>query len=80
MKFSKDLIAEELNTFEQKFSESVKSNTPLLDRIMKYIIKRKGKQLRPMFVFLSAKLHGNLLTELQHWLNYYIQLRWCMTM
>ena len=58
MKLSKDLIAEELNTFEQKFAESVKSNTPLLDRIMKYIIKRKGKQLRPMFVFLSAKLHG----------------------
>jgi octaprenyl-diphosphate synthase len=60
MKFSKELIAEELNTFEQKFAESVKSNTPLLDRIMKYIIKRKGKQLRPMFVFLSAKLHGNV--------------------
>ena len=58
MKFSKDLIAEELNIFEQKFAQSVKSNTPLLDRIMKYIIKRKGKQLRPMFVFLSAKLHG----------------------
>jgi octaprenyl-diphosphate synthase len=32
----------------------------LLDRIMKYIIKRKGKQLRPMFVFLSAKLHGSV--------------------
>ena len=58
MKFSKDLIAEELRIFEQKFADSVKSNTPLLDRIMKYIIKRKGKQLRPMFVFLSAKLHG----------------------
>src|ERR1035438_669221 len=58
MKFSRDLIAEELRTFEQKFEQSVKSNTPLLDRIMKYIIKRKGKQLRPMFVFLSAKLHG----------------------
>ncbi|HEY5407417.1 MAG TPA: polyprenyl synthetase family protein [Ginsengibacter sp.] len=58
MKFSRDLIADELNIFEQKFAQSVKSNTPLLDRIMKYIIKRKGKQLRPMFVFLSAKLHG----------------------
>src|SRR5450432_2121399 len=60
MKFSKDLIAEELHTFEQKFTQSVKSHTPLLDRIMKYIIKRKGKQLRPMFVFLSAKLHGKI--------------------
>ena len=58
MQFSKNLIAEELATFEQKFAQSVKSQTPLLDRIMKYIIKRKGKQLRPMFVFLSAKLHG----------------------
>ncbi len=58
MKFSRELIADELSIFEKKFTQSVKSNTPLLDRIMKYIIKRKGKQLRPMFVFLSAKLHG----------------------
>lgn len=58
MQFAKNLIAEELLIFEKKFANSVKSNTPLLDRIMKYIIKRKGKQLRPMFVFLSAKLHG----------------------
>ncbi len=60
MEFSKNLIAAELATFEQKFAQSVKSQTPLLDRIMKYIIKRKGKQLRPMFVFLSAKLHGTV--------------------
>lgn len=60
MQFSKNLIAEELEIFEQKFAKSVKSQTPLLDRIMKYIIKRKGKQLRPMFVFLSAKLHGTV--------------------
>lgn len=58
MQFSKNLIAAELAIFEQKFTQSVKSQAPLLDRIMKYIIKRKGKQLRPMFVFLSAKLHG----------------------
>jgi octaprenyl-diphosphate synthase len=58
MDFSKNLIAQELQTFEQKFANSVKSQTPSLDRVMKYIIKRKGKQLRPMFVFLSAKLHG----------------------
>ena len=58
MDFLKILLAEELKTFEKKFAEAVKSHTPLLDRIMKYIIKRKGKQLRPMFVFLSAKLHG----------------------
>jgi len=58
MDFIKNIIGEELKTFEKKFEEAVKSQTPLLDRIMKYIIKRKGKQLRPMFVFLSAKLHG----------------------
>ncbi|MEO6845383.1 MAG: polyprenyl synthetase family protein [Ginsengibacter sp.] len=60
MQFSKNLIAAELATFEQKFTQSVKSQTPLLDRIMQYIIKRKGKQLRPMFVFLSARLHGSV--------------------
>ena len=58
MEFAKNLIAEELIAFEKKFAEAVKSQAPLLDRIMKYIIKRKGKQLRPMFVFLCAKLHG----------------------
>jgi len=58
MQFSKNLIASELIAFEKKFGEAVKSQAPLLDTIMKYIIKRKGKQLRPMFVFLCAKLHG----------------------
>jgi octaprenyl-diphosphate synthase len=60
MEFAKQLIAEELAVFETKFSHAVKSKVPLLDRIMKYVIRRKGKQLRPMFVFLSAKLHGNI--------------------
>ena len=58
MDFVQKIIGEELSKFESKFSEAVKSNAPLLDRIMKYIIKRKGKQLRPMFVFLSAKISG----------------------
>lgn len=60
MKFVNDIIGEELKTFEDKFSKAVKSKTALLDTIMKYIIKRKGKQLRPMFVFLCAKLHGTI--------------------
>lgn len=60
MKSVKEVIGNELLTFEKKFADSVKSNTPMLDRIMKYIIKRKGKQLRPMFVFLSARLHGDV--------------------
>lgn len=60
MQFSKNIIAAELATFEEKFTQSVKSQKPTLDRIMKFIIKRKGKQLRPMFVFLCAKLHGTI--------------------
>ncbi|MBA2407207.1 MAG: polyprenyl synthetase family protein [Chitinophagales bacterium] len=51
-------IAEELELFEQKFRDSMKSNTPLLDAITRYIVKSKGKQVRPMFVFLSAKMFG----------------------
>ncbi len=60
MTFKTNIISEELSLFEKKFEAAVKSNTPLLDSIMKFIIKRKGKQLRPMFVFLSAKLHGDV--------------------
>jgi octaprenyl-diphosphate synthase len=52
------IISEELSIFEKKFKESVKSDTPLLDRIMRFIVNRKGKQLRPMFVLLSAKMCG----------------------
>ena len=60
MNSSNNIIAEELNTFEKKFADAVKSETLLLDTIMKYVIKRKGKQLRPKFVLLSAKLHGEI--------------------
>jgi octaprenyl-diphosphate synthase len=52
-------IQEELKRFEPFFKQSMKSNVPLLDIIMNYIIKRKGKQMRPMLVFLSAKMIGN---------------------
>lgn len=55
-----DLIKNELQIFESRFKESVRSQAPLLDRIMRYIVKRKGKQLRPMFVLLSAKLCGEV--------------------
>jgi len=54
------LIEDELKTFEIKFKEAVGSHVPMLDRIMRYVVKRKGKQLRPMFVFLSAKLCGEV--------------------
>ena len=49
-----------MSLFEDKFKSSLKTRVPLLDKIMHYIIKRKGKQMRPMFVFLSAKLFGNI--------------------
>lgn len=50
----------ELERFEVHFRDSMKSNVALLDKIMHYIIQRKGKQIRPMFVFLSAKLCGEV--------------------
>jgi octaprenyl-diphosphate synthase len=53
-------IEKELNLFESKFRESMKSSVPLLDTIMNYIIKRKGKQIRPIFVFFSAKLFDGI--------------------
>lgn len=53
-------IAVELETFEAKFKASMRSSVPLLDRITHYIVKRKGKQIRPMFVFLSASLCGGI--------------------
>ena len=53
-------IETELKLFEDKFKSSVKTEVALLDKIMYYIIKRKGKQMRPMFVFLSAKTFGEI--------------------
>ncbi|MBA2745469.1 MAG: polyprenyl synthetase family protein [Flavisolibacter sp.] len=60
MQLPVNLIDNELKIFEVKFREAAKSNVGMLDRIMRYIVKRKGKQLRPMFVFLSAKLCGEV--------------------
>ena len=68
-------IAREMDEFEVKFRASMKTHVLLLDRIMNYIVKRKGKQMRPMFVFLSAgtcgkigesTYHGAALIELLH--------------
>lgn len=53
-------IAGELDAFEGKFKASMQSSVPLLDRITHYIVKRKGKQIRPMFVFFSASLCGGI--------------------
>ena len=53
-------IASELDAFEGHFREDLRSHVPLLDKIMYYIIRRKGKRVRPMFVFLSAGMSGQI--------------------
>jgi len=53
-------INDELKKFESHFKASMNSSVPLLDTITHYIVKRKGKQVRPMFVFLAAKLCGEI--------------------
>lgn len=60
MKQAEAILHNELPIFEKEFKEAVKSQVPLLDRIMRFIVNRKGKQLRPMFVLLSAKLCGGV--------------------
>ncbi len=56
----KQPVQDHLTAFEKKFKDAMKSNVALLDIITRYIIKRKGKQMRPMFVFLSAKVNGDI--------------------
>jgi len=53
-------IAKEIDAFEEKFKVAMQSSVPLLDRITHYIVKRKGKQMRPMFVFFSANVCGGI--------------------
>ncbi len=60
MEIATKIISHELKEFETHFRQAVKSNVSLLDKIMQFIVKRKGKQLRPMFVLLSAKLGGEI--------------------
>ena len=53
-------INAELDRFEKKFRETLRSPVALMDRITYYIVRRKGKQMRPMFVFLAAKACGEI--------------------
>jgi octaprenyl-diphosphate synthase len=53
-------VSKQMDEFEIKFKASITSSAPLLDKITAYIIKRKGKKIRPMFVFLSAALCGEI--------------------
>lgn len=68
-------VTVELDIFEEKFRQSMNSKVPLLDRITRYIVRRKGKQMRPLFVILVAKMlnqvgektyHAAALVELLH--------------
>jgi octaprenyl-diphosphate synthase len=49
-----------IKEFEKHFRASMRTSVPLLDRIMRYIVKRKGKQMRPLFVFLAAEIAGGV--------------------
>ncbi|WP_124642966.1 MULTISPECIES: polyprenyl synthetase family protein [Amniculibacterium] len=53
-------IANEMKLFEEKFYQSMQSNVPLLDKVTRFIVTTKGKQMRPMFVFLTAQLVGTV--------------------
>lgn len=53
-------ISTEMSEFEGRFRASMKSKVPLLDKVTHYIIRRKGKQMRPMFIFLTAKMLGKI--------------------
>ena len=53
-------VQKEMTKFEPYFKKSIKSKVSLLDIIMNYIVRRKGKQMRPLLVFLTAKLSGKI--------------------
>lgn len=53
-------VKQEMAEFEIRFKKSMESKVPMLDKITHYIIKRKGKQMRPLFIFLSAKMLGEV--------------------
>lgn len=55
-----DPIHPEMIEFEKRFRKNMQSNVMMLDKVMHYIIRRKGKQMRPMFLFLTAKMLGEI--------------------
>lgn len=50
----------EMNEFNKRFKNSISSDIPLVNLVMAYVLKRKGKQMRPLFVFLSSKMTGGI--------------------
>jgi octaprenyl-diphosphate synthase len=53
-------VSSEMKEFEVRFRENMQSHVPMLDKVTHYIIRRKGKQMRPMFLFLTAKMLGEI--------------------
>lgn len=56
----KQPVAENIKEFDEKFATILKSPIPLLNVVLRYIVRNKGKQMRPIIVFLSAKIFGNI--------------------
>ena len=63
------IIEPEIQEFHLRFRQAMKSNVPLMDAVMNFIVKRKGKQIRPMFIFLAAKLVGEVSDHTYHAAN-----------
>jgi octaprenyl-diphosphate synthase len=59
-------ITDELRAFDKVFKASFHTSVPLLDRITRYIVKRKGKQIRPILVMLSASTVGSITESTYH--------------
>ena len=59
-------IAEEFSAFEKEFKGLLKSPVPLLNVVLRYLVRQKGKQMRPLFVFLSAEVCGGITRRSYH--------------
>ena len=76
-------VEKEMAEFEAYFSKTMRSEIPLAEYNSELYLRRKGKQMRPLLVFLTAKLNGKFLNRhllQQHLLNFFIQLLWFMMM
>jgi len=60
LKQIREPVKDHIREFEKYFRASMKSNVPMLDRITRYIVNRKGKQMRPLFVCFSAEIAGGV--------------------
>jgi octaprenyl-diphosphate synthase len=63
------VIENEIQEFHQRFRTAMKSEVALMDAVMNFIVRRKGKQIRPMFIFLAAKMVGEVGDHTYHAAN-----------